>query len=133
VSRSSRLARGTLAKYAALQVPGLLLVAGGLALAVWLFDLSPRLAGGLIALWIVKDIAMFPVVRIAYEPSEHDPHEHLVGARGIAQARIDPEGWVKIGAELWRARLAEGTPPLDAGARARVVAVQGLIVRVEAE
>ena len=124
--------RRTLAKYVLLQLPGLALVVGGLTLAVWFYELSTTLAGGIVALWVVKDAVMYPIVRVAYEPGEPDATKQLVGATGIAQARIDAEGWVKVGAELWRARLERGAPPIEKGASVRVVAVHGLTLQVEA-
>ena len=122
----------TLAKYVVLQIPGFVLVSSGLTLSVWLFGFSSTLAGGLLALWILKDALMYPIVRVAYEHADPDATTHLVGALGVAQARIDGEGWVKIGSELWRADLERGAAAIDAGSEVRVVAVRGLTLRVEA-
>ena len=124
--------RGTLLKYVALQLPGLVLVGGGLALAIWLFGLSYPLAGAILGLWVLKDAVMYPIVRIAYEPGEPDPSKFLVGARGTARERIDPEGWVKIGSELWRARLTRDAAPIEGGAPVRVVAIRGFTLEIDA-
>ena len=128
-ARSRR--RRTLLKYLVLQIPGLALVAVALAAAVWVWDLSPLLAGGLLLLWIAKDAAMYPVVRVAYEPVEHDPAVHLVGCPGVAQGELAPEGWVQVGAELWRAR--SDADAIESGAAIRVVDVDGMTLRVEPE
>ena len=118
----------TVAKYAVLQLPGLLLVGAGLSLAVWWLDLSVSVALGLWALWIVKDVAMFPIVRVAYEPRDHEPGEDLIGATGSAISLIDREGWIQLGPERWRAR---SRTPIPDGAPVRVVAIDGLTLEVE--
>jgi len=52
----------------------------------------------------------------------------LVGQLATAKERLAPEGQVLVSGEIWRA-VAEGEP-VDAGARVRVVAVDGLTLRV---
>lgn len=96
------------------------------------FDLSLYVAALLLALWLAKDVAMYPLVRIAYEDASPDATESLIGATGTARDRIDPEGWVQVGSELWRAELAPGAAPVEGGAPVRVVSVHGLTLDVEA-
>ena len=52
----------------------------------------------------------------------------LVGTLGVARERLAPEGHVLVHGELWRA-VAEGGP-LEPGAQVRVLAVDGLTLRV---
>ena len=86
----------------------------------------------MLALWIVKDLALFPILRIAYEPAGGSGGaENLIGALGIVSADLDPEGWVRIGAERWRARVSREHAPVPAGSTVRVTAVDGLLLRVE--
>lgn len=54
--------------------------------------------------------------------------EALRGAEGEAVSWQGTEGRVRIGGEIWRAR---GVGPLQAGARVKVVARDGLVVVVE--
>jgi membrane protein implicated in regulation of membrane protease activity len=54
--------------------------------------------------------------------------EQLVGATGEASGSLDPSGRVRVAGELWQARSSSAVP---AGARVRVVAVQGLELEVE--
>ena len=122
--------RATLAKYALLQIPELVLLGGVLTLAVWSLDLSLPIALGCVALWIVKDIVMFPIVRVAYEPHDHEPGADLLGATGTAVSLIDREGWVQVGPERWRAR---SRVPIADGALVRIAAIDGLILDVEPE
>ena len=53
----------------------------------------------------------------------------LVGQVGVAREALAPEGQVQVQGELWRA-VARGAP-VAAGARVRVVDVQGLTLTVE--
>jgi membrane-bound serine protease (ClpP class) len=52
--------------------------------------------------------------------------ESLAGRIGVTRSRLSPTGIVLLGGEQWTAELTEGEEPLPAGARVKVVAVQGL-------
>jgi membrane-bound serine protease (ClpP class) len=52
----------------------------------------------------------------------------VVGQTGVAREGLAPEGQVTLQGEIWRAVAADG--PVDAGARVRVVGVEGLTLRV---
>ena len=58
--------------------------------------------------------------------------EGLVGQLGEAEVAVDPDGVVVIRGSRWRARTNRATP-IAAGARARVVSVEGLVLEVEPE
>jgi membrane-bound serine protease (ClpP class) len=51
----------------------------------------------------------------------------LVGRRAAAIGRLDPDGSVKVGDEIWRAVAAS---PVDAGAPVEIVGIEGLTLRV---
>jgi membrane-bound serine protease (ClpP class) len=53
--------------------------------------------------------------------------EGLIGRSGVATTPLQPEGWVVVQGERWRAQ-ADG--PLDLGARVEVVGMDGLRLRV---
>ena len=94
-------------RYLAFEAPSWVLLAAVLAVLMRVWDLSLALAALVLALWIVKDLALFPILRIAYEPAGGSGGaENLIGALGIVSADLDPEGWVRIGAERWRARVS---------------------------
>ena len=116
-----------LLRYLRFHVPGLLLVIGGLAAAVRWRSLPVGLAAAGVALWLLKDALLFPLLRSAYEPDGSGAGPRPVGELGVA---VD-EHWVRVGPELWRARAARRAP-LRPGARVRVVAVHGLELEVEA-
>jgi membrane protein implicated in regulation of membrane protease activity len=123
----------TVAKYILFQLPELAVVS---VLAIgarsWV-GLADWAAAGIIALWVVKDVVMFPFVRIAYQPSSSGGAASLVGARGIAQDALRPSGYVRISAELWRAELRQEAAPVEPGDRIRVLAVRGLTLVVESD
>ena len=52
----------------------------------------------------------------------------LVGKTGVAVGQLWPDGQVKVGGELWRARCAGGC---DAGTKVVVRAVRGLTLEVD--
>jgi membrane protein implicated in regulation of membrane protease activity len=125
-------ARGVLVlgKYTLLQLPGWIAVGGAAWAAHRWLGLEAWLAAGAFAAWFLKDALLFPFVRHAYELEPRPPAAALLGAEGVAQDALAPEGFVRVGAELWRARLAAGEAPVAAGAPVRVVAVEGLTLRV---
>lgn len=67
------------------------------------------------------------VRRLGRRPPLQTP-ERLIGAEGIAQTDLDPEGTVWVRGETWTARAAEGR--IAAGDRVRVLAVHGLRLQV---
>ncbi|HKK51687.1 MAG TPA: NfeD family protein [Myxococcota bacterium] len=130
-SRSSRPLLGVLLRYGALQLPGLVVcILAVLAAHHWL-DLPRALAAGAVAVWIAKDAILFPFVREAYEPGPGKPHRDLIDASGVAPDGLVEEGYVRIGPELWRARRAQGCPPLAPGEPVRVVDMTGFTLTVD--
>lgn len=121
-----------LLRYAALQIPGFVAcLLGAIAAREWL-GIPDEIAVGAVLVWIVKDAALFPFVRAAYEPAPGRPHGDLLDAIGIAHDGLpDREGYVRLGPELWRARRAPGCPPLAPGEAVRVVGVEGLTLTVD--
>ncbi len=121
-------------KYLLLQIPGWILVGGLLALGVLWWGLSQRLALALFAAWLLKDAVLFPFLRVAYESGGGSGGaDALVGARGVASQSLDPGGYVRVGSELWRAEVADGTQPIPRGGGVRVRDVRGLTLLVEPE
>jgi membrane protein implicated in regulation of membrane protease activity len=122
-----------LGKYLLFQVPGWLVV-GSLAWAAhgW-FGLHAWLAIGAFAAFVVKDAVLFRFVRDAYAVRPRPAAAGLLGAHGVAQEPIAPEGFVRVGHELWRARLAPGAAPIPAGAPIRVESLEGLTLRVRGD
>lgn len=107
------------------------MLAALLAAVATRWGLPPLLAWTLAGLWLVKDLVLFPFVRIAYESTEHDPGASLLGVEAIAEEPLAPVGRVRLGAELWRARLRDPGSRVPSGTRIRVVRLEGLTLIVE--
>jgi len=121
----------TFVRYVALEVPGWVLAG---AVAWWLaakVGVAPWLAALGWALLVIKDFALYPWLRDAYAAGNPEASALLIGRTGHARERIDPSGYVRVGAELWRAELAPGGAPVEPDARVRVLAVRGLTLIVE--
>lgn len=122
----------TVAKYALLQLPEVLL----LVLVLWLIDHWHPVAGWvwtvLLAAWGVKAVALLPFVWRAYQDGPPAYSYSPVGAAAVAHEPIAPVGRVRLRGELWRAELAAGSRPLAAGEPVRVVGSRGLVLEVAA-
>ena len=116
-------------RYTALQVPGWVLA---LALGWWIrtsFDAPGWLPPAILLAWVVKDMALYPLLRSAYDVNEAPPVERLIGRRGVAIEPLAPSGYVRIGGELWRAR-ASGATPIATDLAVEVVGAGGLVLSV---
>jgi membrane protein implicated in regulation of membrane protease activity len=78
---------------------------------------------------VSKPIFRFPFLWKYFEPSED--RNPMVGTCGVAQERLSPSGWVRIGGELWKANIGKGCLPIDRGGSFRVRDVRGLTLIVE--
>jgi len=124
--------RRVFARYLAFEAPSWVLLGVVLAVLMRGWGLTLPVAALVLGLWVLKDLALFPVLRIAYEPGGGSGGvENLVGALAAVTVELAPEGWVRIGAERWRARVSRQHVPVSVGAAVRVVAVEGLLLRVE--
>lgn len=117
------------ARYALIQLPELVLVGGVLA---WLASaqwLGPVTAASLFGLWVLKEVAFYPLYRHALRDTPVHGMASLVGARGVVDTELAPVGQVRVGGERWRARCGDGTR-LTPGARVRVTGFKGLTLEV---
>jgi membrane protein implicated in regulation of membrane protease activity len=115
----------TRTRYALYQIPGIVVCALILAV-VWRATAWPTSwAVLLLVLWIVKDAAVYPLVRDAYERSDADHGGGLVGHTAEVVEALAPDGRVRVRGELWRARVRS-----DAGDDAEAL-VRGTTVRIE--
>ena len=125
-------ARSPFLKYVLLELPGWVIAGVILGFFVWREDLSTQVAALLFSLWVAKDFALYPLVRRAYEDGNPSGTDGLVGALGTAKERLDPEGYVRVGSESWRAVLPRDAAPVEAGGTVRVLDVRDLTLFVEA-
>lgn len=116
-------------RYTALQVPGWVLA---LAIGWWIhtsFEAPGWLAPAILLAWVAKDMALYPLLRSAYEVNETPPVERLIGRRGVAIEPLAPSGYVRIGGELWRARASDAAP-IAPHLAVEVVGAEGLVLSV---
>jgi membrane protein implicated in regulation of membrane protease activity len=123
----------TFLRYLLFQVPGWIL----LGLFVWLLldwgAIPLWVAQALFGFWVVKDLAMYPWVRRAYEREPSGGAATLVGVKGVALNRLAPEGYVKVKGELWRARAEPSDRPIEPQTAIRVRGAEGMRLIVERE
>ena len=123
----------TFVKYLLLEMPGWLL-AGFVALALheWA-GVSAALVGTVLAVWIAKDLVLYPWLKDAFSEDARSEAEKLLNRTGVVETSLDPFGIVRLGAELWRAEASPHGTPIPRGRRVRVTALRGLtLVVVEA-
>ncbi len=121
----------TVGKYILLQLPGYLLLFALLLLALNLADFPRWVLWAVPAAWLLKDLLLYPFVWRSY--STESPPPPMVGLSGEAGERIDRKGYVRVRGELWRAELAPGAPPVEAGETIRVRDQHGLTLIVTGE
>ena len=113
----------------AFQVPSWVLTAAG---GWWLttsLDAPGWVAVGLPVAWFIKDMALYPLLRTAYEIDDTPPIARLVGRVGTAVQRLAPGGYVRVRGELWRAE-ADAGDAVEPEAPVEVVAAAGMTLRV---
>jgi membrane protein implicated in regulation of membrane protease activity len=117
-------------KYALLQVPAFALLTFLLLLAKHWVDLPSWFIWGLIVFWAVKDVVLFPLTWRAYDQDRSRGASSMIGAHGVAEERLAPSGYVRIGGELWQAEVAGGAPPIERGERVHIENILGLTLLV---
>ena len=118
-------------RYALLQIPFTALVVVVLILLREWIDLPIWFICALIALLVIKDIALFPFVWRAYDPESPALANKMEGAQGIAIEDLHPTGYVEIGAERWQAEVTGDGPSIRRGQRVRVRGIRGLTLLVQ--
>ena len=123
----------TFLRYLLFQILGWAILALVLYVLVHKTEVPRWAAMGLFILWVIKDLAMFPLVRSSYEGNARTGAETLIGSRGRVQEPLTPEGYVKINGELWKAQTESPDQLLARDTPVRVRGAHGLTLIVEAE
>ncbi len=119
-------------KYVLAHLPGVVVLALVLILIRQWLNLSWWFFGGIVGLWVVKDVVLFPFVWRSYDGTEHPKkRDSMLGARGTVADPLAPEGYVQVHGELWRAEAIEGSPAIGEGQGVRVRGTRGLTLLVE--
>ena len=120
-----------LAKYILFQIPGWVMAVG---LAWWAHNswgLPALWAVSAVCLFVVKDAVLYPFVKKAYSVAPGKGAAPEPGTTVLVTDDLDPKGFVRVGAELWKAELVEGGTPLRSGSSATIRSVDGLTLIVE--
>jgi membrane protein implicated in regulation of membrane protease activity len=127
----SRAKSSTFARYLRFQAPGVFVLAATLSAAARYDLVDAPMAGGLLLVWIAKDLAIYPLLKRAYEPSGHGYPSRLVGTLARAREDLAPRGYVVVAGELWRAEARGGDGPIRAGETVVITGAVGtrLLVR----
>jgi membrane protein implicated in regulation of membrane protease activity len=121
------------AKYLLFEIPQWFLLAFMLWVLVETAGLPVWAAQGFFVVWVFKDLALFPLVRNAYENDAKTGTEELIGVKATTQERLDPEGFVRIQGVLWKARAEPADQPINRDSVVTVCAARGLTLIVRAE
>lgn len=131
--RSGRWSLATILKYALFQLPEIAVIA---VVFVFLEEwkvVSAKVAYGLIAAWIIKDVLLYPFLWKAYDFRNAKETNPIIGQVGFVKERLAPAGLISVRGELWKARIGDTAPPVEKGKHVRVVSIDGLTLTVEPE
>ena len=119
----------------------------GTTVSTWLYEqawwlVTPRLdmlwvaglgAFAIVTVWLLKDLAMYPVLRRSLEDDGIDRVGvgRLIGQQGVAEDELAPTGYVRVKGELWQAESVIASGPVSKGSPVRVCAVRGLTLLIE--
>jgi len=118
-------------RYLLFQLPGWTLLVLILVLVKDWLNLSTPIMLGIIALWVTKDLVMFPFLWRAYDPNPERTSYRLVGERAVAQERFSPRGYVQVHGELWQAELTNPEAVVEKGQVVKIHEVRGLTLLVQ--
>jgi membrane protein implicated in regulation of membrane protease activity len=114
----------TFARYLLFQIPQWFLLALCLWLVIQRVDVPRWWAPAILIVWMLKDLAVYPLTRSAYEKAAKTGRERLVGHEGTAYEEIAPRGYIKIHGEFWKAQARNAYRPIPKGSPVSVTAVR---------
>ena len=126
-----RWSRRVVIKYTLLQLPALVFLALILYLIRLWVQMPAWLIWGMVGLWVVKDVILFPFVWRSYDQDRYADANTMIGLRGIVKDRLAPSGYVEVHGELWQAEVVEGATYVESGDAVRVKEIRGLTLIVQ--
>ncbi|MCF8106244.1 MAG: NfeD family protein [Desulfohalobiaceae bacterium] len=124
--------RKAVLKYMLLEIPQAVLF----AFFLWLIRIRTGLPLWflfcLLGMWLAKDVVLFFYTWPAYDENTGERFS-MLGLAGVATEPLDPQGYILIRGERWRARPAPGHSPIAAGKTVRVLEQKGLTLIVREE
>lgn len=128
----SNIPRKVYLRYFLFQLPGTVILVSVMLMVHHNIGFDWKIFWIVLLVWIIKDIVMFPFIWRSYGTSSETEVHGLRGKKGTVTRKLDPEGYVRIGGELWRAVLDENGIA-EKGERVVVISRQGITVRVKHE
>ena len=119
----------TFQRYMLFQVPGWLVDIAVLGALMEWWGMPLWAASAVLAVLVVKDFVLYPFLKVGYETSARSGVDRLIGEQGVVKQRLDPEGYVLVHGELWKAR-AQPESSFDPGTRVLIEAVDGMLLFV---
>ena len=120
-------------RYTLFQVPGAALLVVLLIIVQRWVDLPAWFIWGIVALWVAKDVILFPFLWRAYDWDRSRDENSMVGLRGRAAERLAPSGYVKVRGEMWLGEVMEGERAVEREEGVRVQGMRGLTLLVTPE
>lgn len=116
-------------RYILLQLPAFAVVSIIMYFIYATLDLQGYIVLLILAGWMVKDALIFPFIWQAYDSGSRSAADAMIGKTGFARKRLDPEGLVRVGNELWKAYNI-GSEAIEKGEEVVVRDIQGLTLTV---
>lgn len=120
-----------LVKYALIQMPAIVILVVSLMLIRQWINLPLYLIFWIVALWVAKDIILYPLTWRAYDWNRSGDGNAMIGEQAIANERLAPTGYVHVHGELWRAKIMEHGLPVEKGEAVRIRGIRGLTLLVQ--
>lgn len=88
-------------------------------------------AAALLIAWVLKDAALYPWLRTAYEPNSRRAIDRMIGLVGVTVEPLTPRGYVRVRGELWQAEPVDVDVTIESGHAVTVEAIRAntLVVR----
>jgi membrane protein implicated in regulation of membrane protease activity len=119
-----------LLRYFLLQLPGIFFIAALIILLYVINAVSFQVIWIVLAVWVIKDIALYPLVWKSYDLSPNAGKYQMIGQRGVALEAINPAGYILVKGESWSARLKNKKSVIREDDPVYVCDVQGLTLIV---
>jgi membrane-bound ClpP family serine protease len=119
-------------KYILIQIPALIVFSSILLLIRLWLEIPKHVLWVFFGAWIVKDIVLFPFLWRSYDEKLSDNRLEMEGRKGFALTDLNPDGYVQINGERWRATNIYTVIPIKKNDILYVEARNGLRLEVRA-
>ena len=117
-------------RYVLLNLLGVVVLVGILFIIRSYIPLPGWAIAAVVALWVLKDVALFPLVWRSYDWERPGISRVMTGAVGVVKRPLVPKGFVQIEGELWKAKNMGSEKVIERGEAVRVIKRIGLTVQV---